>query len=73
MLVLIDKKELLVTRHASDKMVVEGISWKQICDALEKGARFTQTDGYLSVYGYFSVAWKKEGDRYKIKTVYLNR
>lgn len=54
-------------------MIIEGINVEQICAALEKGSRFTQTEGYLNVYTYFSVAWKKVGDKYKIKTVYLNK
>ena len=54
-------------------MVIEGISVEQIRLALERGERFNQTDGYLSVYTYFSVAWKKAGDKYKIKTAYLNK
>jgi len=54
-------------------MIVEGISVEQICDALERGSKFQQTEGYLSVYTFFSVAYKKLGDKYKIKTVFLNR
>ncbi len=73
MLVLITSKELWITKHAGDKMVVEGITLEQIGTAIERGARFQQTDGFLSVHTYFSVAWKKVGDRYKIKTVYLNK
>lgn len=65
--------ELWVTKHAADKMIIEGITPEQIGTARERGARFTQTEGYLSVYTYFSVAWKKAGDKYKIKTVYLNK
>lgn len=69
---MITKKDLLITKHAADKMLIEGIGINQICAALEKGGRFQQTDGYLSIYNYFSVAWKRVGDKYKIKTVYLN-
>ncbi len=59
--------------HAAEKMVVEGITTEQICLALERGARFSQTDGYLNIYAYFSVAWKKVDDKYKIKTVFINK
>lgn len=65
--------ELWITKHAGDKMVIEGITPEQIATAIERGARFTQTEGYLSVYAYFPVAWKKVGNKYKIKTVYLNK
>lgn len=73
MFVVIRKQDLWVTKHAADKMQVEGLSAEQLCLALEQGARFQQTEGYLSVYTYFSVAWKKVGDKYKIKTVYINK
>ena len=70
---MITKKELWITSHAADKMVIEGITAEQICEALERGSRFQQTEGYLSVYGYFSVAWKKVDNLYKIKTVFINK
>ncbi len=70
---LVTKDDLFITKHAFDKMIIEGISVEQICQALEKGSRFTQTEGYLSIYTYFSVAWKKFKNKYKIKTVFLNK
>ena len=65
--------ELWITKHAGDKMIIEGITPEQIATAIERGARFTQTEGYLSAYTYFSVVWKKVGEKYKIKTVFLNK
>ncbi|HLC65064.1 MAG TPA: DUF4258 domain-containing protein [Candidatus Nanoarchaeia archaeon] len=70
---MIRKEDLLVTRHAQEKMNTEGISLAQITEALERGSKFRQTDGFLSVYGYFSVAYKMAGEKYLIKTVFLNR
>ena len=69
---MITKRDLLITKHASDKMVIEGISIDQICEALNKGSKFKQTDGYLAVYTYFSVSYKIMENKYKIKTVFLN-
>ena len=70
---VVAKQDLLITKHAADKMIIEGITSQQVCDAINKGSRFEQTDGYLSVYTYFSVAWKKFMNKYKIKTVFLNK
>ena len=70
---MVEKKDLLITKHAADKMIIEGITSQQICDALNRGSRFVQSEGYLSVYTYFSVAWKRLGNKYKVKTVYLNK
>ncbi|HLC70472.1 MAG TPA: hypothetical protein VJI32_00565 [Candidatus Nanoarchaeia archaeon] len=70
---MIALEELWITKHAGDKMVVGGITSQQICEAIERGSRFTQTEGYLGVCAYFSVAWKKVDEKYKIKTVFLNK
>jgi len=56
-----------VASHARDKIVIEGISVHQICEAIERGSKFQQTEGYLAVYTFFSVAYKKLGEKYKIK------
>ncbi|MBI2671525.1 DUF4258 domain-containing protein [Candidatus Woesearchaeota archaeon] len=69
---MIKEDDLIITKHAGEKMLNEGISEEQICTALQRGAKVRQTDGYLSVYTYFSVAYKKIGDKYKIKTVFIN-
>ena len=62
---------LEITEHAKKKMVIHGISAEQIKKAIMQGAKFDQTDGLLSKYSYIRVAYKKRGDVYKIKTVYV--
>ena len=70
---MIIKQDLLVTKHAQDKMHIEGISINQIAEAIERGSKFQQTEGLLVKYTYLSVAYKKIGSKYLIKTVFLNR
>ncbi len=70
---MITKDDLLITRHAQDKMHVEGIGIAQIIEALERGSKFQQTDGMLTIYQYFCVAYRKIGDKFLIKTVFINR
>ena len=70
---MVKATDLWITKHAADKMVIEGITTNQICLALERGSKFKQTDGYLCVYSYFSVAYKIVGDKYKIKTVFTDK
>ncbi|HLC80274.1 MAG TPA: DUF4258 domain-containing protein [Candidatus Nanoarchaeia archaeon] len=70
---MVTEEDLWVTKHAQEKMINEGISMKQILEALERGAKFQQTGGLLSVYTYFSVAYKIVNGKYLIKTVFLNR
>ena len=63
-----------LTRHAQDKMLLLGIIKEQIKNAILRGSKFKQTDGYLTVYSYLKVAYRIiEKDVYKVKTVYIVR
>ena len=73
MFALIQEDDVQVTQHAAEKMLVEGLTIKQICRALERGSKFRQTEGHLTVYGYFSVAYKMVSGKYRIKTVFINK
>ena len=53
-------------------MQERGITKKQVEQALRKGSKFKQTDGILVKYSYFSVAYKVKGNKYIIKTVYID-
>ena len=65
---------LLVTKHAKDMMIERGIDEDQIKKAVKRGAISKQTDGYLALYTYIEVAYKKIGnDFYKIKTVKIKK
>ena len=70
---MIVESDLLITSHAQEKMHIEGITVSQIVEALERGSKFQQTDGLLVVYSYYSVAFRRLGAKYLIKTVFLNR
>lgn len=69
---MIVEEDLIVTKHAQEKMHVEGITVAQIIEALERGSKYQQTDGFLAVYSYYSVAYKKLGTKYLIKTAFIN-
>lgn len=63
----------MITQHAQEKMTARGIEEEQIKRIIKYGSKVKQTDGYLAVYMYMSVAYKKLPDgRYKIKTVMIN-
>lgn len=65
--------ELLITQHARENMTARGIEEEQVKRVIKYGAKVKQTDGYLAVYTYMSVAYKILPDgRYKIKTVMIN-
>lgn len=63
---------IMLTRHAVERMIAKAVNKEQIKEAIKKGSKIRQTDGLLAIYGYIEVAYKKIGpDTYKIKTVKL--
>jgi len=65
---------ILLSKHAQDKAALLGIRKQQIKDAIMKGSKFKQTDGYLAIYTYLKVAYKEvKQETYYIKTVFIDR
>lgn len=59
--------ELIITKHAKERMIQYGITKEQIKMAIERGAKIRQTEGYLASFTYIKVAYKKVGEEtYKI-------
>ncbi len=61
--------ELVITEHARQQMFDRGIDEEQIKNAIRKGFKIGQTDGFKSVYTYIGVCYKVRGNKYIIKTV----
>lgn len=64
---------LQISKHAKEKMDIEGIDEEQIKRAIKMGSISRQTEGYLATYTYINVAYKKRGDIYRIKTVFVDK
>ncbi|OGI64475.1 hypothetical protein A2642_01770 [Candidatus Nomurabacteria bacterium RIFCSPHIGHO2_01_FULL_39_10] len=64
---------LVVTRHAQEKMDLNGITEEQVKLAIQRGAKTPQTEGLVAVYTYIRVAYKICGEKYIIKTVMIDR
>lgn len=62
---------LILTLHAKEQMVERGVSRQQVIDAIKKGSKVVQTDGFLASYSYIKVAYKIRGDKYIVKTVMI--
>ncbi len=62
-----------ISNHAKEKMDIEGIDEEQIKRAIKMGSITRQTDGYLASYTYIRVAYKRRGDMYRIKTVFVEK
>jgi hypothetical protein len=65
--------KLQISMHANDKMIIDGISKEMVKTAIKRGAISRQTDGYLAVYSYICVAYKRIGELYRIKTVFVKK
>lgn len=64
--------QLVLTKHAKEKMAMLGITKEQVKIAIQQGAKIKQTEGHLASFGYVKVAYKKIGETmYKIKTVFV--
>ncbi|MBS3105039.1 DUF4258 domain-containing protein [Candidatus Woesearchaeota archaeon] len=64
---------LQISKHAKEKMEIEGIDEEQVKRAIKMGSISRQTDGYLAAYTYINVAYKKRGNVYRIKTVFVDK
>jgi hypothetical protein len=62
-----------ISRYAKEKMDIEGIDEEQIRRAIKMGSICRQTDGYLATYTYIRVAYRRKGDIYRIKTVFVDK
>lgn len=62
-----------LSKHAKEKMDIEGIDEEQIKRAIKMGSVSRQTEGYLASYTYFKIAYKRKGDIYRIKTVFIEK
>jgi len=64
---------LQISQHAKEKIDIEEIDEEQIKRAIKMGSISRQTDGYLATYTYINIAYKKRGNIYRIKTVFVNK
>ena len=60
---------LIISKHARQQMFDRGIDEEQIKNAIKRGPRIKQTDGFKSIYSYIGVCYKIRGEKYIIKTV----
>lgn len=65
--------QLIITKHAQERMDLNGISEEQIKMAIQRGARIPQTKGFLAIYTYIRTAYKICGDKYIVKTVMIEK
>lgn len=66
---MVDNIEIILARHAKERMAAKGITKEQIKRVIKQGAKQRQTDGLLVTFTYVEVAYKIVNNKYLIKTV----
>ncbi len=71
---MVTTAELVMTKHAQDEAMDDGISRVEIAEAISRGPRIPEGNHFLTVYRHFTVAYELLPDgRYKVITVHLGR
>ena len=73
-LVPVTQEDLVMTKHAQDEAMDDGISRDEIAEAISRGPRVPEGNHFITVYRHFTIVYEKLLDgRYKIITVHLGR
>ncbi len=71
---MVEKEELVMTKHAQDEANDDGISRIEIAEAISRGPKVPENSHFVTVYRDFTVVYERMPDgRYKIMTVHLGR
>lgn len=62
-------RRILYSRHARQRMILRGISEREINDALRKGTKRTQDGKIVASYMYFEVVYVVRGEDVWVITV----
>ena len=71
---MVTKDDLVLTKHAQDEMMDDGISRAEIVEAIVRGPKVPENGHFVTVYRYFTVAYARlPNGRVKIITVHIGR
>ena len=60
---------ILYSRHARQRMILRGISEREVRDAIREGTKRTQDDKIVASYTYFEVVYVVRGENTFVITV----
>lgn len=60
---------ILFSRHARQRMILRGISEREVRDAIRKGSKRRQDGKIVAAYSYFEVVYKVRGEETLVITV----
>jgi len=66
---MIVARRILSSRHARQRMILRGISEREVNDALRKGTKRTQDGKIVASYMYFEVVYVVRGEDVWVITV----
>jgi hypothetical protein len=71
---MVSTEDLIMTRHAQDEAMDDGISRVEIAEAIGRGPRIPEGDHFVTIYRHFTVVYEMmEDKRFKVITVHLGR
>jgi hypothetical protein len=62
-------RRILFSRHARQRMILRGISEREVHDAIRKGTKRTQEGRIVASYSYFEVVYVVRGESVFVITV----
>jgi hypothetical protein len=62
-------RQILFSRHARQRMILRGISEREVHDAIRKGTKRTQDGRIVASYSYFEVVYVVRGESVFVITV----
>lgn len=71
---MVTKEELVMSKHAQNEAMDDGISRIEIAEAISRGPRIPEGNHFVTVYRHFTVVYELLSDkRYKVITVHSGR
>ncbi len=68
------KEDLLITKHAQDEAMDDGISRTEIAEAISRGPKIREGSHFVTIYRDFTVAYERLKDgRFKVITVHFGK
>ena len=62
-------RRILYSRHARQRMILRGISEREVNEAIRKGTKRTQEGKIVASYTYFEVVYVVRGEDIRVITV----
>lgn len=71
---MVSTENLIMSKHAQDEAMDDGISRAEIAEAIGRGPRMPEGNHFITVYRHFTVVYELLSDkRFKVITVHIGR